>query len=259
MFGIAKLFVLFTTLAVGATDDLESSYCSDTREPIPAGAEIVVTDTEILAIVGGNKTTYTCECTQGSGTCVPAVSPDYTSVECVGDPECQQCVRHASTSRGVAADIEVPVLEEELDFSTCLETTAEDDAAYEQRVKELDAELALAGFPGVSYDENDEALAPDGWLFLDEYVGGRTLLVPVVDDADVKAIAKPRAKCHCTTSGSCHWEGLKCVSNGYPKTCDSCGITLKGVKSDSAADPGNGNSGGNGPPETASPVEEQTR
>ena len=256
---LAAVFLLVGQ-SLATPPDADSAICSETSTPIPAGAEIVIDDDrdEILAIVGGNTTVYTCDCVEGSGTCTPSMNAQETDVICLGAPGCARCQRNSSTS--VRAPVEREFRDLEVGYSTCLDTSEEEDAAFDARVAELELYLDAMGFPGLDY-EGDEAVAPRGWLLGDEEVGGRSLAVPVLEEDALQGLNKPRAKCKCTTSGSCHWEGLACVSNGFPNTCDRCGIVLKGKREAGFVEsPGNGGnppevpgSNGNG----SSPVEQR--
>jgi hypothetical protein len=111
--------------------------------------------------------------------------------------------------------------------------SAEEDADFAIRSREIQSYMARLGFREPPLDENGDLVAPEGFVIALDHTGGRAMayLVPEADargvgieiDQSGPVTAKPRARCRCTDrSGRCGWQGAACVGS-----CDACGITVK--------------------------------
>ncbi|MFO7567653.1 MAG: hypothetical protein R6X02_33730 [Enhygromyxa sp.] len=258
------LGLLLTTISLGVTacdsgsDSLGSSQlrsipdnsvpseapepCGDALE-LPDNAVLMATEDQTLlvtvgfedpqmAMAGAGAWEYWCECTGDAGACQVQVVGQYT--QCFSQ-SCTKCERKSRRVRAIKALAQL--------VDTCDPATI-DDAAIAARLAQLEAWTAERDYPAPVFEDQTEALAPEGFGLVVELVGGRmlTYAVPLEHfDEDEELLhfvgpanegAEPlmqaagggKVSCSCDGSGECSFsanglcKGL-CSTSGAQRGC----------------------------------------
>lgn len=159
-------------------------------------------------------TVYTCD-SCSNGTCYPTWNGQKAG-----------CTSATCTVCGLKAD-GVPVGRTPAPGGGCADPS-DDALARAAAIADYTAALEL---PEPTY-ENGEARAPEGFLLAVEDIDGTTLayLVPEGDpgpDGAALRLYVGKAKCRCSGTGTCKWDGIICKTN---HDCDDgCEIEVKGA------------------------------
>lgn len=176
------------------------------------------------------KTVYTCSCDQGGGSCYPGWNG--TEAFCVSQ-NCQRCTLN-SRSVSKTAPLTFPTVSKgpagraEL----CSKLTVSDSGKAAAAVSSVLQWMAQNRIPMASIVGPD-AIPQPGYTMRVQWVDGVGIAFPEpIGNAELAA--RPRkARCFCQGSGSCHWEGLTCVPNGWPSSCNgSCAVEVRSMTKD---------------------------
>lgn len=218
---------LLLATPAGATD-----FCGGTV-PLPADAVVVSQPDGSLVVYDqgttarmSNKVKYTCSCDgEGAGPCNPTW--DGSQAGCVS-MTCSLCTLHREEVSAVSLSDAGLSPDLDLAYGTCTDFTWSDEGALADRVAQVEAGMAARGITATQ--AGSDLIAPPGWTWRVEEVGGRTLVSPTPDPASAPLASGGKAKCKCEGDGKCSWQGIVCASNGYPDACDAgCAITVRGA------------------------------